>query len=177
MVFCPIFENFWRTNWKQILKLLRKTGSKVKYSREKIIRAITKSADRINETFTEKELNAICSFVEVEIEKEKTNEIPVSKMHIFVELALDNIKPNVAKSYREYRNYKTDFVHIMDDVLKTSKSIRYIGDRDNANTDSALVATKRSLIYKKLNKELYQKFFLNDEERKAIKTGYIYIHD
>lgn len=65
----------------------------------------------------------------------------------------------------------------MDDVLKESQSIRYIGDRDNANTDSALVATKRSLIYKKLNRELYQKFFLTKEEVDAIHVGYIYVHD
>lgn len=65
----------------------------------------------------------------------------------------------------------------MDDVLKESQSIRYIGDRDNANTDSALVATKRSLIYKKLNRELYQKFFLTKEEVEAIHVGYLYVHD
>ena len=65
----------------------------------------------------------------------------------------------------------------MDDVLKESQAIRYIGDRDNANTDSALVATKRSLIYKKFSRGVYQKIFLNEEEVQAIKTGYIYIHD
>ena len=53
----------------------------------------------------------------------------------------------------------------------------YIGDKENSNTDSALVSTKRSLIFNELNKELYKKFFLTVEEIQAIREGYIYIHD
>lgn len=55
--------------------------------------------------------------------------------------------------------------------------IMYIGDKSNANSDSALVPTQRSLIYNVLNKELYKKFFLNTEELQACKDGYIYVHD
>ena len=40
-----------------------------------------------------------------------------------------------------------------------------------------LVATKRSLIFNELNKELYRKFFMNRNELQACKDGYIYIHD
>ena len=64
-----------------------------------------------------------------------------------------------------------------DEVYTKSQSIRYIGDKSNANTDSALVATKRSLIFNELNKELYRKFFMNRNELQACKDGYIYIHD
>lgn len=53
----------------------------------------------------------------------------------------------------------------------------YIGDKENSNSDSALVSTKRSLIYNQLNKELYQKFFMTTEELQACRDGYIYIHD
>ena len=70
---------------------------------------------------------------------------------------------SVIKSYRDYRNYKQDFVRMMDDVYKKSQSIMYVGDKENANTDSALVSTKRSLIFNQFNKELYQKFFLTTE--------------
>ena len=66
---------------------------------------------------------------------------------------------------------------MLDDVYQKAQSIMYIGDKENSNTDSALVATKRSLIYNHLNKELYQKFFLTTEEKQACKDGYIYIHD
>lgn len=98
-------------------------------------------------------------------------------MHNLVEGALDHVNPAVAKSYRDYRNYKTDFVKMLDEVYRKSQSIMYIGDKENSNTDSALVATKRSLIFNQLNKELYKKFSLNKEELQACKEGYIYIHD
>ena len=53
----------------------------------------------------------------------------------------------------------------------------YIGDKENSNADSALVSTRRSLIFNQLNKQLYQKFFLTVEELQAQRDGYIYIHD
>ena len=43
----------------------------------------------------------------------------------------------------------------------------YIGDKENSNADSALVSTKRSLIFNQLNKQLYQKFFMTVEELQA----------
>ncbi len=43
--------------------------------------------------------------------------------------------------------------------------------KSNANTDSALVATKRSLIYNELSGELYKKFFLTHDEKQAAKDG------
>ena len=66
---------------------------------------------------------------------------------------------------------------MLDEVYKKSQSIMYIGDKENSNSDSALVSTKRSLIYNQLNKELYQKFFMTTEELQACRDGYIYIHD
>ena len=103
--------------------------------------------------------------------------IPIAEMHNIVEAALEQVKPEVAKSYRDYRNYKQDFVKMLDEVYKKSQSIMYIGDKENSNSDSALVSTKRSLIYNQLNKELYQKFFMTTEELQACRDGYIYIHD
>ena len=50
---------------------------------------------------------------------------------------------------------------------KRSQSIMYIGDKENSNADSALVSTRRSLIFNQLNKQLYQKFFLTVEELQA----------
>ena len=87
------------------------------------------------------------------------------------------VNPIVAKSYRDYRNYKQDFVHMLDEVYQKSQAIMYIGDKENSNSDSALVSTKRSLIFNQLNKELYQKFFMTVEELQACRDGYIYVHD
>lgn len=101
----------------------------------------------------------------------------VSDMHNIVELALDNVCPSVAQSYRNYRNYKKDYIEMMNDTLQTADDLNYHADRSNANTTAGLISTKRSLIYTAFNKNLYKKVFLSTEEYEAIKEGYIYIHD
>ncbi len=157
------------------MKIVKKDGTLSEYNDAKIINAISKSAERVLVKFTDEEVRQVCDKVKSRLPQQE--EISILEMHRLVETALDEVNPKVAKSYRDYRNYKQDFVHILDKVFKKSQTIRYIGDRDNANTDSALVPTQRSLIYNELNGELYKKFFLNVEERAAMNEGYIYIHD
>lgn len=157
--------------------VVKKDGTKEEFDVQKIIRAVNKSASRIMYEFSKEEVQFICEFALERAGKLGKEEITISEMHNIVEGALEKVNPSVAKSYRDYRNYKHDFIHMMDDVYTKSQSIRYIGDKSNANTDSALVATKRSLIFNELNKELYRKFFMNRNELQACKDGYIYIHD
>ena len=127
--------------------------------------------------FSDEEKGHICEDVIGKVNEMGLDEVPIPVMHNIVESALEDVKPIVAKSYRDYRNYKQDFVRMLDDVYKKSQSIMYVGDKENANTDSALVSTKRSLIFNQLNKELYQKFFMTTEEIQACRDGYIYVHD
>lgn len=156
---------------------MKKDGTKENFNPEKIVAAVNKSAARVLITLTPEDEQNIVSFVSNELANAAQENIPITMMHNVVEKALDNFNPDVAKSYRDYRNYKQDFVHIMDEVYVASQAIRYIGDKENANTDSALVATKRSLIYKELNKRLYRNFFMTRDEVEACRDGYIYIHD
>ncbi|MCC8070128.1 MAG: anaerobic ribonucleoside-triphosphate reductase [Ruminococcus sp.] len=159
------------------MKIVKKDGSKEDFNVDKVICAINKSAKRVLIKFTDEELAYICDFVTKQAMALNKEDITVSDMHNIVETVLDNINPKVAKSYRDYRNYKQDFVKMLDEVYEKSQSIMYIGDKENANSDSALVSTKRSLIFNQLNKELYKKFFLTTEEIQACRDGYIYIHD
>ncbi|GAB5614900.1 anaerobic ribonucleoside-triphosphate reductase [Faecalimonas hominis] len=160
-----------------MIKVIKKDGTKEDFNVQKVIVAVNKSAYRALIKFTEEDLDFICKFVEEEVQKMGVEEIRIAQMHNVVEGALEKVNPVVAKSYRDYRNYKQDFVQMLDEVYKKSQSIMYIGDKENSNTDSALVSTKRSLIFNELNKELYKKFFLTVEEIQAIREGYIYIHD
>ena len=162
---------------KNEVKVVKKDGTKEEFNVQKVVVAVNKSAYRALVKFTEEELGFICSFVEEKGDARNVAEIPIAEMHNVVEGALEKVNPVVAKSYRDYRNYKQDFVQMLDEVYKKSQSIMYIGDKENSNTDSALVSTKRSLIFNELNKELYKKFFLTVEEVQAIRDGYIYIHD
>ncbi|MBQ7360455.1 MAG: anaerobic ribonucleoside-triphosphate reductase [Lachnospiraceae bacterium] len=157
--------------------IVKKDGSKVQFNIQKVISAVEKSAFRALITFTAQEKEAICKYVISKVNELGQSEISIPMMHSIVEGALESVQPSVAKSYRDYRNYKQDFVRMMDDVYKKSQSIMYVGDKENSNTDSALVSTRRSLIFNQFNKALYQKFFMTAEEIQACRDGYIYVHD
>ncbi len=161
----------------KIVKVIKKDGSLEDFNVQKVIDAVGKSAYRALTKFTDEEKRHICQTVIDKVNELGEERIPIQIMHNMVESALEDVKPIVAKSYRDYRNYKQDFVRMMDDVYKKSQSIMYIGDKENANTDSALVSTKRSLIFNQFNKELYQKFFMTTEEIQACRDGYLYVHD
>lgn len=162
------------------ITIIKKDGTSQPFNIDKVIKAVSKSAERIMYTFSDEEINKLKKIV-INKAKEKAvlydGNITIASMHSIAEYALDQINPDIARSYREYRNYKVDFCEILDSVYKKSKSIRYIGDVSNANTDSSMISTQRSLIYGQLNKKLYKKFFLTVEENQAINDGYIYIHD
>ena len=159
--------------------VIKKDGTIEPYNEQKIIDACNKAARRAMYELSDNDYAQILNDVLVKIDEsyDEDTDIEIYDMHNIVESVLEEDFPIVAKMYKEYRNYKKDFVHMMDKVYERSQSIRYIGDKSNANTDSALVATKRSLIYNELSGELYKKFFLTYDEKQAAKDGYIYIHD
>ena len=159
------------------IKIVKKDGTLEEYDIQKVVNAIKKSAARMLVELSEQDIESICKNVNNSVFSMHSKEIDISKMHCIVENALEDVNPKVAKSYRNYRDYKIDFVTMLDKVYQESQRIMYIGDKENSNADSALVSTKRSLIFNQLNKELYKKFFLTVDELQAIRDGYIYIHD
>lgn len=158
------------------MKVIKKDGTFEDFNADKIVNAVKKSAARVMIALSDNDFSLICSMVIQRIPKD-VDALHVSDMHNIVEEVLEEFNPKIAKSYKDYRNYKKDFIHMMDEVYMKSQSIRFIGDKENANTDSTLVATKRCLIFNDLNKRLYRKFFMTQEELQACKDGYIYIHD
>lgn len=157
------------------MQVVKKDGTLEKFDGQKIIDAVNKSAKRVMVELCDSDHEKLINFVVNEVARYEV--VKVDMIHDLVEVGLDAINPAVAKSYRDYRNYKKDFIHMLDDVYTKSQSIRFIGDKENANSDSALVATKRCLIFNELNKQLYRKFFMTKDELQACKDGYIYIHD
>ena len=159
------------------MQIIKKDGTTEQYNEQKIIDACNKAARRAMVNLYDEDYQVICNAVWEKLVENDLEETEIYEMHNIVEAVLEEHYPLVGKMYKEYRNYKKDFVHMMDKVYERSQAIRYIGDKSNANTDSALVATKRSLIYNELSSELYKKFFLTLAEKQAMKDGYIYIHD
>lgn len=157
--------------------IIKKDNRKQEFNPEKIAIAIKKSADRIRYNLSENKKARIINDVIDQINDEELTEVPIVEIHKMVELALDHFAPEVAVSYRTYRNYKTDFANMMEEVYQHEQAIKNLGDKENANKDSALVATQQSLLRSFLGKTLYKKFFLYQDELKAIQDGYIYVHD
>lgn len=165
----------------QVFKIKKKDGRIVLFNPDKIKAAVTKSADRVLVQFTPGEYDRVIEIITEKLDnlykQRNLQYADVPTMHKLVEMALDEVNPSVAKSYRDYRNYKQEFVDMFDRVHRSIDAVAYRGDKSNSNTDSKLVTTQRSIGYNKFNDERYKKFFLNPEERQAAKDGYIYIHD
>lgn len=159
-----------------MIKILKKNGSEETFNGEKIKRAIRKSATRVCAILSEKEENKVVNLVKNQLKYNETA-VSVDTIHNMVEHALDDVNPEVAKSYREYRDNKSQFAAMLDRVYSKKLSLNFIGDRSNANSDSALVTTQKAIVYNELNSELYKKFFLTTREEKAMSDGFIYIHD
>lgn len=159
-----------------MIKILKKNGVIQDFDGNKIISAIERSAERVCIKLSKEQKEKVVNTIQTQLQYNET-EIPVSTIHNMVEVALDTVEPAVAKSYREYRDNKSSFASMLDKVYNKKLSLSFIGDRSNANADSALVTTQKAIVYNELNSELYKKFFLTREEEKAMSEGYIYIHD
>ena len=158
-----------------MVQIRKKNGQLQNFDSSKIDCAITKSAERVRVELSPTEKGRVVELVLEKIGEETL--VDVSTLHNLVELALDEVNGKVAKSYREYRNYKTQFVKMLDQVYRKKLELNSERDASNANADSELVTTQKAIAYAELNGELYKRFFLTDEENKAQEDGYIYIHD
>ena len=103
------------------MKVVKKDNTKEPFNVQKVVIAVNKSAFRALVKFTDEEIDFICRFVQDEARKMGKEEIEISEMHNIVEGALERVNPKVAKSYRDYRNYKQDFVQMLDEVYKKSQ--------------------------------------------------------
>ena len=133
--------------------IIKKDGTQEEYNIQKVVNAVKKSAARMMITFSDDEITQICALVDAKVMAMGKKEVQILDMHNIVESVLEAVNPKVAQSYRNYRNYKQDFVSMLDKVYLESQKIMYIGDKENSNSDSALVSTKRSLVFNQLNIE------------------------
>ena len=158
------------------MQVIKKNGTIEDYNEDKIKSAIRKSAKRIGYVLSDIQEEEICNNV-LEWIGDSVN-ISVDTIHSYVEKALDLIAPPVAKSYKDYRNYKKEFVYsAINDIERQVHSMLTEVDRSNSNSNTRYISTKRTEIAKIFAKEMYQKMFLPIDVIQSIKDGYIYIHD
>jgi ribonucleoside-triphosphate reductase len=81
--------------------VIKKDGSKEAFNVQKVVSAVGKSAYRALTKFTEEDKKHICKYVVDKVNEMETDEVPIPIMHNIVESALEQVKPIVAKSYRD----------------------------------------------------------------------------
>ena len=159
------------------IKIKKKSGILQAWEPKKIVDAVSKSAFRVGYEFSEAEYNEIVEFVANRIERAGKDVIPVETLHIYVEMALSMVNQQVAQSYKDYRNWKLQYASDFNELYKKANSIRFRGDKENANKDSSLVSVQQAIIRGELGRMMYKRTFLSSAESDAMEDGYIYIHD
>ena len=159
--------------------VIKKDCTSQEFDINKVITAVSKSADRCMYNFSDDELKTICNDVEYKAKeyykkKENCTGIPISKMHSIVESVLESISPEVAKSYKDYRFGIT--VRVLDSCLNDKKyKIIIVHDMsyynikiclDEEYTDQLLMETMLSLF------NPYKSFRIEDED--VVKDNYRY---
>lgn len=158
---------------------------------DKIISACNKSALHIDKTLTDSEIKEIEYLVEksllerrskILIDKnvqytDKLHYIHVSEIHLIVQNALKKIDEDIYQSYHNYRNYKITQAEHYRELYKDLDSLKNGVYNENANKDSSIISTKRSLLAEMTQKKFVTDFVLQKNWVKAHEEGWLYIHD
>lgn len=103
------------------IMIVKRNGNLEEFDPEKIKKAICTSAERVMVDLTDAAQDEVVGIVRKLLETQTTNPT-VEQLHSCCEAALERVNPLVAKSYREYRDYKRD-IHILDKVYKDAQVI------------------------------------------------------
>ena len=93
------------------MQIIKKDGTTEPYNEQKIIDACNKAARRAMVNLTNKDYQVICNAVWEKLVENDLEDTEIYEMHNIVEAVLEEYFPLVGKMYKEYRNYKKDFVH------------------------------------------------------------------
>lgn len=74
-------------------------------------------------SLSDEDFSDLAEYVESELANLGSREVNIAQMHDIVESALEDVSPKIARSYRNYRNYKKDFVHMLDKVYQESQKL------------------------------------------------------
>lgn len=177
------------------LKIRKKSGTIVNYSSDKIIAAVSKSAERAraSKELTDEEKVGILSLIEISlisfINKNKKNAtmpiVSTETMHTLVESALEKVAPDVGDAYSRYHSFRmsqaASWEHVMGKcttLLGDDTSVEAMTQKNqNANADATLASTMKCFFADYTTEEYYNEFFLTKEEKQIAEDGYLYWHD
>lgn len=158
---------------------------------DKIISACNKSALHIDKQLSKAQIDDIKSHIEKSLDarrkrilndrgvqyQDKLHHINVEEIHLIVQEALSHIDREIYQSYHDYRNYKITQAKHYRELYKDLDSLKNGVYNENANKDSSIISTKRSLLAEMTQKKFVTDFVLQKNWVKAHEDGWLYIHD
>ncbi|MBE6773841.1 MAG: anaerobic ribonucleoside-triphosphate reductase [Ruminococcaceae bacterium] len=161
------------------MKVIKRDGSFVDFDRSKIIVALSKANDAVeeNERITDAQMDEIADF----ITEKKKDRILVEDIQDAVEQKLMELgKYVLAKAYIIYR-YNRALVRKAnttdDSILSLIKNSNKDVMEENSNKDAVMAATQRDLIAGEVSKDLTRRMLLPEHISKAHDEGAIHFHD
>ncbi|MBO7319814.1 MAG: anaerobic ribonucleoside-triphosphate reductase, partial [Clostridia bacterium] len=161
------------------MNVIKRDGSVVQYDRSKIVIALSKANDAVeeHEKATHQQIDDIADYIS---NKQKTR-ILVEDIQDMVEFKLMEIgKFALAKAYIIYR-YNRAMVRKAnttdDSILSLIKNSNKDVMEENSNKDAVMAATQRDLIAGEVSKDLTRRLLLPEYISKAHDEGTIHFHD
>ncbi len=161
------------------MKVIKRDGTIVDFDRSKIIIALSKANDAVeeNERITEAQMDSIADF----ITDKKKDRILVEDIQDAVEMKLMELgKYALSKAYIIYR-YNRALVRKAnttdDSILSLIKNSNKDVMEENSNKDAVMAATQRDLIAGEVSKDLTRRMLLPEHISKAHDEGAIHFHD
>ncbi len=161
------------------MKVIKRDGTFVDFDRAKIIVALSKANDAVDECdrITDGQMEDIADF----ITEKKKDRILVEDIQDAVEQKLMELgKYVLAKTYIIYR-YNRALVRKAnttdDSILSLIKNSNKDVMEENSNKDAVMAATQRDLIAGEVSKDLTRRMLLPEHISKAHDEGAIHFHD
>lgn len=160
-------------------KVIKKNGTIEEWNSSKIKVAIEK-AQKTNEYASDLYDEKVDDVVDkVEFIFHKQDVVSVKDIHEAVMAVLYEYDQNVYRSYKAYRELKTNksYAKAMLSTHDNVMRIIDVGDDENANKESRENNAKHALIAEVVERQINKTFVMNPQWIKAHETGYIHIHD
>ena len=161
------------------MTVIKRDGTTVEFDRSKIIIALSKANDAVeeNERISEEQMEEIADF----ITDKKKSRILVEDIQDMVEQKLMELdRYALAKAYIIYR-YNRALVRKAnttdDSILSLIKNSNKDVMEENSNKDAVMAATQRDLIAGEVSKDLTRRMLLPEHISKAHDEGAIHFHD
>ena len=161
------------------MKVIKRDGSTVAFDRSKIIKAIQKANDAVDEEHrvSDEEIEQIvCN-----IEKKKRDRYLVEDIQDMVEHDLMMLKKyTLTKAYIIYRYERALVRHANttdESILSLIKNSNKDVMEENSNKNAVMASTQRDLIAGEVSKDLTRRILLPEEISKAHEEGAIHFHD